>query len=305
MKLLVADVDGHVVRPVWEGSKQTRLGTGFYQTHRLQPGPIAATAAAVAAFAQAARGKNAAAIRVIATSAARDALNPEELLSAVETASGLKIEIISGNQEAEWVFRGVTSDPALVDQPLALVDVGGGSTEFILGRGETMDFRASLALGTVRLMQQFPHGDPPKAAEHAACREWLRNFLNAELRPKFEPALQREARLPATPARDVQLVGTGGTTSILARMEARLEDFDRQRIEGMRLGSARLNWHEQRLWSLPLAKRELIIGLPRKRADVILTGVAIYAAVMELFGFSELRISTRGLRFAAVMASVG
>ena len=137
-----------------------------------------------------------------------------------------------------------------------------------------------------------------------ACREWLRNFLSSELRPKLEPAMQREARLPAIAGRRMQLVGTGGTTSILARMEARLEDFDRQRMEGMRLGLERVRWHEQRLWSLPLAEREHIVGLPRKRADVILTGVAIYAAVMELFGFSELRVSTRGLRFAAVMTGI-
>src|SRR5438105_1521440 len=93
IKLLVADVSGHDIPPVFEDSKQTRLGQAFYQTHRLPPGAIAATAKAVAQFAESARKQNAASIRVFATSAARDAVNPEELTSAIETASGLKVEI--------------------------------------------------------------------------------------------------------------------------------------------------------------------------------------------------------------------
>ena len=96
-------------------------------------------------------------------------------------------------------------------------------------------------------------------------------------------------------------MGVGGTATILACMEAKLETFDRARIEATRLSAARVSWHLERLWSLPLEERKKIIGLPKNRADVILMGVAIYQAVMEEFGFRELRISTRGLRFAAVM----
>src|SRR6185295_10370662 len=103
----------------------------------------------------------------------------------------------------------------------------------------------------------------------------------------------------------LQLVGTGGTTSILARMEAKLEDFDRDTIEGTRLTRERVSWHLHQLWSRPLIERQQIVGLPTKRADVILTGAAIYEAVMAEFNFDELRVSTRGLRFAAVMEPVG
>jgi exopolyphosphatase / guanosine-5'-triphosphate,3'-diphosphate pyrophosphatase len=99
----------------------------------------------------------------------------------------------------------------------------------------------------------------------------------------------------------LQLVGTGGTASILARMELQATDFNRERIEATRLSRERVSWHVQHLWSLALADREKIVGLPAKRADVILTGAAIYEAVIEQFGFAELRVSTRGLRFAAVM----
>jgi len=296
IKLLVADVAGHDVRPVWEGSIQTRLGQGFYETHRLQPEPIAQTAEAVLAFAETAERNKATSIRVIATSAARDAVNPGDLLSAIESASALRVEIISGDQEAEWAFRGVTTDPTLARQPLLLLDVGGGSTEFILGQGEHKHFAHSFPLGTVRLLEKIPVSDPPSPEELAACRRWLKEFLNETVRPRLEPALQRESK-----SGRIQLVGTGGTTSILARMEARLDAFERERIEAMHLRFERVQWHVKHLWSLPLAARQKIVGLPKKRADVILTGVAIYEAVMEQFKFDELRVSTRGLRFAAVM----
>ena len=99
----------------------------------------------------------------------------------------------------------------------------------------------------------------------------------------------------------IALVGTGGTTSILGRLEAKLENYDRAKIEATRLNLERMNWHVEHLWSLPLEERKHIVGLPPNRADVILMGAVIYERIMEKFGFSELRISTRGLRFAAVM----
>jgi exopolyphosphatase / guanosine-5'-triphosphate,3'-diphosphate pyrophosphatase len=298
IKLLVADVSGRDVRPVHEESRQTRLGRGFYETHRLQPDTIAHTAEAVWEFANTAREKNSDSIRVIATSAARDAVNPGDLTSAIERVSDLKVEIISGEREAGWVFKGVTTDAALAQAPLLLLDVGGGSTEFILGQGEHKHFARSFPLGTVRLMEKFPHSDPPTRGEFNACRDWLKSFLRTEVRPQIDPALRREAR---TCSGEIQLVGTGGTTSILARMENQLDRFDRDRIEATRLSFPKIVAHRRRLWRLPLAGRKETPGLPKLRADVILTGVLIYEAVMKEFGFEQLRVSTRGLRFAAVM----
>lgn len=294
VKLLVADVRGREIAPVHEESRQTRLGKGFYETHRLQPEPIARTAEAVWEFAEIARDKSAAALRVIATSAARDAVNPRDLTDAIHRACGLKTEIISGAREAEWAFQGVATDAGLAKFPLLLLDVGGGSTEFILGQGQKKSFAHSFPLGTVRLMEKFPHSDPPHKSELASTGNWLKNFLRHEVRPQLEPAL----RLGDAQAR---LVGTGGTTSILARMEHRLERHDREKIEGTVLTRQRVAAHGKKLWSLPLSERKEIPGLPKSRADVILTGVLIYEAVMEEFGFRELHISTRGLRFAAVM----
>lgn len=300
IKLLVADIAGRDVHPICEDSKQTRLGRGFYETHRLQAEPIAKTAKAVMKFAEKARELEAESVRVIATSAARDAVNPEELISAIETAAGVKVEIISGEKEAEWAFHGVTTDPALATQPLLLLDVGGGSTEFILGQGGHMHFRASFPLGTVRLLEKVPHSDPPRLEELAECRDWLQTFLETEVQPKLAPKMRGEDKAYSA-KNGLKLVGTGGTVSILARMELQAGDFDRDLIEATRLSRERVGWHVQHLWSLPLVEREQVVGLPKKRADVILTGAAIYEAVMQQFGFTELRVSTRGLRFAALM----
>jgi exopolyphosphatase/guanosine-5'-triphosphate,3'-diphosphate pyrophosphatase len=140
IKLLVADVRGREVLPVHEESRQTRLGKGFYETHRLQPETIAHTAEAVWEFGEIARERNAQSVRVIATSAARDAVNPRDLTNAIERAAGLKTEIITGAREAEWAFQGVATDTELAAHPLLLLDVGGGSTEFIVGQGSKKHF---------------------------------------------------------------------------------------------------------------------------------------------------------------------
>ena len=286
VKLLVADVSGRDVKPVFEESRQTRLGRGFYETRRLQPEPVARTAEAVREFVEIARERNAASVR--------DAINPADLTDSIFRASGLKPEIISGAREAEWAFQGVATDLELAKTPLLLLDVGGGSTEFILGCGAKKSFAHSFPLGTVRLMEKFPPSDPPSSGEFTACRDWLKDFLHHEVRPQLEPALKNETG-------EIRLVGTGGTTSILARIEKKLDRYDREKIERTVLSFEQVVSHRKNLWKLPLSGRKEIPGLPKLRADVILTGVLIYETVMEEFGFNELRVSTRGLRFAAVM----
>ena len=294
VKLLVADVRGREVSPVHEESRQTRLGRGFYETHQLQPEPIARTAEAVWEFGEIAKERAAKNVRVIATSAARDAVNPRDLTDAILRASGLKTEIITGTREADWAFQGVATDAELARHPLLLLDVGGGSTEFILGHGQKKKFGHSFPLGTVRLMEKFPASDPPKKSELENCRDWVKKFLHHEVHPQLAPALKNETG-------EIQLIGTGGTTSILARMEKKLDRFDREKIERTSLSFEKVVAWRKKLWQLPLAERKEIPGLPKLRADVIITGVLIYEAVMEEFGFQELRVSTRGLRFAAVM----
>lgn len=300
VKLLVADVSGHQVTPIIEDSRQSRLGRGFYENSRLQPGPIEQTARVVAEFSEICREQKVQSLRVIATSAARDAVNSRDLIEAIGHASGLGVEIISGEQEADLAYKGVTSDPELAKHPLLLLDVGGGSTEFILGHGAQIDFKHSFPIGAVRLMERLPSTDPPGSDELENCRAWLKHLLNEEVRPRLEPELQSELRHGGRDG--VLLVGTGGTTTILARMQAKLENYDREQIEAVRLNIEQVTAQLETLWSLPLDKRKKLPGLPPERADVILTGTAIYETVMLEFGFTELRVSTRGLRFAAVIA---
>jgi exopolyphosphatase/guanosine-5'-triphosphate,3'-diphosphate pyrophosphatase len=297
VKLLVADVSNGQVDPVREESEQTRLGAGFYSEHRLQPDAITRTAEAVVRFCQIARSWKANSLRVIATSAARDAVNQDTLVARVKSASGLDMEVISGEQEAEWAFLGVCTDPQFAKESLLILDVGGGSTEFIAGNHRHRTFQQSFPIGTVRLLEQVRPSDPPLETDWIGCERYLESVLEKEVRPRLLPAL---ARLDGHP---VRLVGTGGTSAILASIEMQLGEFDRAKIEQTLLGSARV-WHYQKLlWSMPLQERRLLCGLPPNRADVILFGVAVFAVVMRSFGLEELRISTRGIRFAAVLTS--
>jgi exopolyphosphatase/guanosine-5'-triphosphate,3'-diphosphate pyrophosphatase len=292
VKLLVADVTGLDIIPIDERSKQTRLGRGFYETHLLQPDAIAATAEAVQNFSTLAKNLGAKDIRVLATSAARDAKNAPELLGAIESSSGLRVRIISGEQEADWAFHGVSGDPKFSEKPLLIIDVGGGSTEFILGKGSQQYFRNSYRLGTVRLLEQLRPGDPPGVEALESCRAFLKKFLQREIAPELGPKLSAQ--------KEVQLVGTGGTTTILARMEKQLMTFERSEIESARLSLAQVRSHVERHWTTPLDERKKFTGLPPNRADVVLFGIAIFEAVMDCFDFRELCVSMRGLRFAAI-----
>ncbi len=297
VKLLLADLENGQVTAVLEDSEQTRLGRGFYETRILQKSAIDQTAAAIAEFHSIAKSEGAELVRVIATSAARDARNANELLDSVKQTSGLEIEIISGEQEADWAFRGVTSNPDFTRHPLLILDVGGGSTEFILGEHGHQQFRESFNLGTVRLLEQIPHSDPPAAEELSDCRTWIRNFLFEHVTPRVRTALKNCC------SEQVQLVGTGGTSTILARVERQVDSYDRDLIESTRISNHGIRAMVEHLWSLPLSERQSLRGIPTKRADVILTGAVIYEAVMEQLGFAQLRVSTRGLRFGAAMDS--
>ena len=293
VKVLIGDVfpDGSV-EPVHETSEQSRLGRGFYETHRLQPEPIAATAAAVGRFARLAREQGAETVRIVATSAARDAQNRDELLFALERAAEVSVEVIPGETEADWAFAGVCSTPELAQSRLLVLDVGGGSTEFILGTAGRPGFRRSFQLGSVRMFEQLQPGDSPSATELENARRHLREFLFREVSPMIGGAL---SECPPE-----KVVGVGGSTAILALIQAGTNAFDRTLIESTRFPAADLSGLVERLWSLPIAERRCLPGLPPERADVILIGAAIYEAILRVFGFAELSISTRGLRYAAL-----
>jgi exopolyphosphatase/guanosine-5'-triphosphate,3'-diphosphate pyrophosphatase len=137
-----------------------------------------------------------------------------------------------------------------------ILDVGGGSTEFILGQTDVQHFRESFRLGTVRLLEQLKPSDPPGEQDWRECETYLRKFCRKEILPSLSPALNRYA----TGA--VRLVGTGGTTTILARIKLQTNSFDRAQIEAVYLDREEVLRQRALLWSLPLHQRKQVAGLP-------------------------------------------
>jgi exopolyphosphatase/guanosine-5'-triphosphate,3'-diphosphate pyrophosphatase len=296
VKLLVADA-GRRVRRLLKLSRQTRLGQGAFGTRRLRPEAIARTATAVAELAMLAAEWQPACIRVLATRATRETDNGDELVQAIRRAARLNVEIISGEQEAQFVFRGVTSERALVEGPLLIVDISGGSTEWVVGEGGFLYFTASTLLGTARLIELHPPSDPPTPAELALCRATVTDALHWDVRPNLQVVLDSFC------GRAVRLVGLGGALKTLARLggpwgsAANRGTFCLQ-LEQIR---QRIDW----LWSLSSLERRRLEGLDPGKADVILTGAIIYEAVMSKFNFSELFVSQRGLREGALLTGAG
>lgn len=298
VKLLIAQVKGAVVEPLFEGSEQTRLGKGFFKKKELQAEAIHDTAAVVTRFAEKARAWDVASIRVIATSAAREAKNAQELLRAIRRKSGLAVEVISGDEEARLAFQGVTTDLRYHMAPLLVLDIGGGSTEFILGAGSRCDFSRSFELGTVRLLEACRVSETPTSEESSAIERQIGRFLAEEVAPTLAPRLDHLAK-PGT----LQLVGTGGTCTVLARLSLSMRDFDREAIDHVALSRSQVADLRDKLWGSTLAQRKKMAGLPPNRADVILPGAAIVLGVMDHLHFDTLFISTRGLRYAALLDS--
>lgn len=294
VKLLVATVEPNCIIPLFEGSEQTRLGEDFYQSHILKKGAIDRTAQVVAEYVDFARRWQLDSIRIIATSAARDALNREELIRAIEAAAAVPLEVIDGEQEADWAFQGVTSDPSFQGKDLLVLDMGGGSSEFILGKNKERFFARSFSIGTVRILERCKPKDPPSIKDLECCEQAVREILSHQAAAVLKPELAK------TTSNARQLVATGGTATILARMQLELRSYDREKMEGLVLTQAQLAAHKRRLWALPLEERKKIIGLPSRHADVILAGIIIFDLVMRIFDFPTLMVSTRGLRFGAV-----
>jgi len=294
-KVLVGRVTGDDVDSLYEESIQTRLGEGLYDDNRLLPEAIERTAKVIAGYCERARGMNVESIRIIATSAAREAENGADLAEAIRTVCGIELEIIEGEREAELVCRGVMSQ-GIAAESLFIVDVGGGSTEFIVGHQGRVMASISLQLGSVRLLSHSHHPDPPGINNLRACVNWVGEFLDANAKPSLADTLA------ALPSPVDTVAGAGGTTTFLGLIHLEQDDFDRSKLEAIRFSKADAIALTERLWTLPLAERKQLTGLPENRADVILFGAAIYLAIMECFDLSHLQVSTRGVRFGGLLA---
>ena len=275
VKLLVADISERHVVPIIEKDRTTRLGEGVDHGKRLLPAAMARTVRAIQDFLAEAKALGATDCVAVATSAARDAANRDEFLSQVRHECGLEVQLISGDREAELIFRGVSSDPEWSGARILVVDVGGGSAEFIQGAGGKMELFRSLPLGALRLTEKFREGP------FAELCEYLRVTL-------------REA-LAGYDASGCRMIATGGTMVTLARVECGAADhatISREKVQAL----------VRRLEAMPLAKRKTVPGLPPERADIIVAGGAVLLTAMELLEASELTVSVRNLRYGALLS---
>ena len=290
--LLVADrqPDGRFLA-VQERAEITRLGRGVDKSHRLSPEGMEATLQVLSDFATEARALGAEAIAVTATSAARDAHNGPEFLAAAQTRAGVTVEIIAGALEAQLSFTSAYEDFGReASAPLVVVDIGGGSTEFIYGDAHgQMTFRHSYDVGSVRMTERYVREDP----------------LNAEDRARVEAHLRETfAALPPCPP-GARLVGIAGTVTTLYTLQHAIEPYDAARVQGGTLTLAELEALADRLCHLPLAERQKLPGLQPKRADVIPAGALILLEGLRALGLTQCRVSDRGLRWGLLAHRFG
>jgi len=284
--LLVAERRGGRLEPLAERAEITRLGRGVDATGRLDPAAIRETAEVLARFAGEARALGVAEIACVATSAARDAANGAEFFAAARAAAGLVPEVISGDEEARLVWASAWRDFGGAG-PLAVLDVGGGSTEFTAGDGPAPRARTSLQVGAVRLTERHVRTDPPGPDDLAALRAAARAAL-APIGPL------------AAGLRGARLVGVAGTVTTLAAVEQALPVYDAARVHGSALTLGQIDALAARLSALPVAARAALPGMEPKRADVIVAGAVVVAEAMRAAGFDRLTVSDRGVRWGLV-----
>jgi len=292
--LTVAERSGGKLSAVVERAEITRLGRGVDRTGHLDPASIATTVAVLARFAAEARALGADRIACVATSACRDAANGREFFQAALASAGLTPEVISGEEEARLVHRSAFSDFGSPGRPLAVLDVGGGSTELTWGTGPAPTGRRSFQIGAVRLTERIAAGDPPSASEVAALRAAARAAL-AEIRE-----IQVQGHLA-----QAALVAVAGTVTTLAAVKQALPVYDGARVHGSELSREDLEALVERLASLRIAERSRLPGMEPKRADVIVAGAVLVAEALSLGGFPRLTVSDRGVRWGLLVDRFG
>jgi exopolyphosphatase/guanosine-5'-triphosphate,3'-diphosphate pyrophosphatase len=267
-RLLVADVvDGHV-EEVAVRQQITRLGEGVDAQRRLLPLPIARVRNVLADYRREADALGAERVLAVATSAIRDSENGEAFLGEIEWSYGFTTLLLSGDDEAELTRRGVGD----VTVDTLIFDVGGGSTEFILGeRHESVD------VGSVRLTERF-------GEDVHAIAAYVRPLLPAGLHP-------------------TRAIGVAGTVTSLAALDLGLAEYDRDRVHGHRLTLDGVNAQLERLVALPLAERRKLPALDPERAPVIVAGAVIVREILRHFGLDAVEASERDILHGAALAA--
>jgi exopolyphosphatase/guanosine-5'-triphosphate,3'-diphosphate pyrophosphatase len=260
----------------------TRLGQGVDRTGRIAPDALDRTVAVMQRFARRARALKAERVRLSATSAVRDAANRDELASAVSKWTGEPMQILSGEDEARTTFLGATRglEATAVDAPppYLVIDIGGGSTEFVVGSEDEPAQAASLDIGSVRLTERFVRTDPPSYAELTA--------VDAEIAAALE---QVEVRVPIRAART--LVAVAGTSTTVQAIALNLPEYDPDRLHRTWLGREDAEHVLRLLADMTTDERRQIPSMARGREDVIPAGAAILVAAMRRWGFERALVS--------------
>jgi len=277
-RLLVARGAGATKEALARVNTITRLGRGVDATGKLDPDAIARTTDALRDYKRILDEHGAKRIRVTATSAARDAENRDEFFDAAEAILGVRPELLSGETEAELSFRGATAELDPADGPFLVVDIGGGSTEFIVGTDE-VEGSMSIDIGCVRFFEQYVESDPPAPEELHACISVTDAWMDDVAREL--PAL-RSAKT---------FVGLAGTVTTMAAVEIGLPEWDRDAIHHFRFERDAIEDVFRTLVTESLADRVHNPGLEPERADVIVAGACIFVAIVRWLGIEECLVS--------------
>ena len=273
VRLLVTDPAGRELERLM---RMTRLGQGVDVTGELAPEAIARTVAVLSEYAIRLRAHGATRVRAVATSAARDASNGAQFFDAAEGALGVRPELLSGDAEARLSFYGATLGLSRNRGPFLVIDLGGGSTEFVIGTAQP-EAALSLQMGCVRMTERHLHGDPPTSEQRRACESDVRREL-ARVGALIDT---RKARC---------VVGLAGTVTALSAMQLGLTHYDATRTHHSLLSAAQVANLCTRLAGANLAERRALLVEPA-RAEVIVGGAIVLATLMTELGLSELLVS--------------
>lgn len=283
-RLLIADLSpGGGLLEVRSERRILRLGEGVDQTQQLSVAAMNRVLQCLTEWREIIDASHVDAVAAVATSAVRDAGNRDEFVDCVKREAGFEIEIITGDEEARRTLLGIRSGlPVGVTDVLAL-DVGGGSTEFILDRSGQNPVVRSIDIGVVRLCERLLHHDPPTDEEVRKAHEWVARETNAAVADMGD-------------CHTTTFVGTAGTITSLAAMAQKLPTYESARIHNYRLKLDTIQELEQTLLSRKQTDRAGLPGLEKGREEVIAAGAVIIRTVMETLGVSECLVSDLGLR---------
>jgi exopolyphosphatase/guanosine-5'-triphosphate,3'-diphosphate pyrophosphatase len=287
-RLLVADVDGGNVTEVARQSRVTRLGRGVDLSGQLAAEAIEDVCAAIADYVSIYGEAGAETVQAIATSAVRDASNGEAFIAELRERFAISAQVLDGEEEARLTYLGATSERP-PEVPTLVVDIGGGSTELIVGTGREIAFHASLQAGVVRHSERHLSSDPPAPAEREA--------LAAAARGLIESALEGGA--PAASAG----IAVAGTPTSLAAIELGLEPYDSERVHGHVLPLPTIQRLLSRLSAAPLEERVEIPGMHPDRAPTIVAGVVILVEVMRAFDLERIEASEHDILYGTAISA--